>query len=738
MSSQSPRGAKNYRFPLWDVRDGACTCAAGSACDSPGKHPKNVAWRDLTEDLPYEGNYGTAQVETFVWDIDGSEGERQHAELLARLGVSDPPTREVRTGNGRHKIFKQPRGVPFGCAKPFPNIDIKGCGGYVVGPGSRHVNGRTYELVHDIEPAELPEPLHDWLIAYYESQAKLDVERPETDREVDLASPEGHRAEAQYRQWLASEGEAPTEGERPCGGTLFRAAAVGIKQQLLPAERVYELIAEVLNPRAVTVDGTPWPFSDEEIRHKVREAPKHANTPWRSQAECTEVEACIRVQKILETARRVTGQPTLTRVEGIAPKVKDPRHEYDFHGNEPPATGKLINLPLPRVTDAFLTASEWSGVFQYDEFADKAVAIDPPMRLDIEDKGLTETDCVRIVSWFATKGFLVSPKNVQLAINCACRHITCNPIKTLLEALPPCKDLSYIRSFGASLGFSDLESLCLEKFLVSAVRRIYQPGCQVDSIIVLAGPQGVGKSSLVRELFSPWYRSQMPTLEGRDASHALRGYWGIEFSELASMSGNRSSRETVKDFLSRQIDNYRQFNTGEEITRKRTSVFVGTTNSDDFLSDPTGARRYWPIAIRSNIDIDRVRQARPHLWANAAALANDPSYLHFLNRSEGKSLQTIQKNFEEEDPWTDGVATFCKGKPWVTTAEIWLSLNPGSSIGQMPKRDAMRIADILKSKGIATRGVGRRNGSRWWEISGTFAGPCRPVVVSSDSFVESA
>lgn len=139
---------------------------------------------------------------------------------------------------------------------------------------------------------------------------------------------------------------------------------------------------------------------------------------------------------------------------------------------------------------------------------------------------------------------------------------------------------------------------CLGYALIGAASRIKRPGCQCDSMIVLCGPQGVGKSSFVRALYGDKYvRSQMPDLASKDASEALNGFAAIELAELDRIL--RSENSTVKEFLTRTFDDYRPPYGRVSQRFPRQCTFWGTTNEDDWLRDVTGARRFWPIPVFS-------------------------------------------------------------------------------------------------------------------------------------------
>lgn len=152
----------------------------------------------------------------------------------------------------------------------------------------------------------------------------------------------------------------------------------------------------------------------------------------------------------------------------------------------------------------------------------------------------------------------------------------------LMDYLGTTEDTEYIRR-------------ATRKTLVAAVKRIYEPGCKFDYILTLRGPQGIGKTSILRRLGGSWTQENMPSMEGKEAMEQLRGYWIIELGELNAV--RKSEQEAVKGFLTRQVDSYR-VPYGKRLAEfPRQCIFIANTNESSFLSDPTGGRRYWPVAV---------------------------------------------------------------------------------------------------------------------------------------------
>jgi predicted P-loop ATPase len=168
------------------------------------------------------------------------------------------------------------------------------------------------------------------------------------------------------------------------------------------------------------------------------------------------------------------------------------------------------------------------------------------------------------------------------------------------------QDSVYIRAIGP-------------RYLISGVARIYQPGCKVDHLLILEGPQGKQKSEALRTLAirDSWFTDRLSPLASKDAALEIAGVLIAEIAEMDALA--RASASAAKSFLSRRRDRFRPPFGKHMISLPRQVVFAATINPPvgGYLKDPTGARRFWPVACRGMVDRDGLEKARDQLWAEA-------------------------------------------------------------------------------------------------------------------------
>lgn len=202
-----------------------------------------------------------------------------------------------------------------------------------------------------------------------------------------------------------------------------------------------------------------------------------------------------------------------------------------------------------------------------------------------------------------------------------------------------------------------LSRVVLRKWFVAAVARVMRPGCKADCVLIFVGPQGLGKSRFFAVLVGgSWFSDSVIDVHNKDAYMVLRHVWVLEWAELESMLRARAA-PAVKAFVSSDTDIYRPPYGRGTVKVPRHSLIVGTTNDDEFLTDPTGNRRYWPIPILGEIDISALGGMRDQLWAEAAALYA-AGEIHWLTNEEEAQLREVHARHEWHDPWEEPIRQY--------------------------------------------------------------------------------
>jgi putative DNA primase/helicase len=198
---------------------------------------------------------------------------------------------------------------------------------------------------------------------------------------------------------------------------------------------------------------------------------------------------------------------------------------------------------------------------------------------------------------------------------------------------------------------SDFTRAVIRKTLCAAVARVYEPGIKFDSILVLNGPQGVGKSTFFSLLGREWYSDSLSISDMKDktAAEKLQGYWILELGELAGMK--KVDVETVKSFISRTDDKFRQSYGVNVESHPRTNIIVGSTNSESgFLRDITGNRRFWPVRVTGKgkyhaWELKEVDQ----VWAEAIVKYRDGEELFLKGGVAAEAYVQQQQAMESDD-----------------------------------------------------------------------------------------
>lgn len=354
---------------------------------------------------------------------------------------------------------------------------------------------------------------------------------------------------------------------------------------------------------------------------------------------------------------------------------------------------------------------DWMGALAFDEFDQRTMltARVPGTRGRFTPRELRDDDVTAALVWFNRNGYPDATETMLRAvIQMVARQSIISPVRHYLEELAwdglpriatwlvrylGAADMPYVRAVGRA-------------WLISAVARALQPGCKADHMLVLEGPQGLGKSTALRALCGDaWFHDGLPDMHSKDASQALRGKWIIEAGELSAM--RRSDVEAVKAFLSRTEERYRPPYGRAEVVEPRRCVFAGTTNGEGYLRDDTGNRRFWPVAV-NRVDVAALAADRGQIWAEAVAAYRAGERWWLDAGMEAVAAGEAAERLED-DPWTGDVLGAAESLPLVTTRAIMVRM--GFDAERMTKPNGLRVGGILKRNGwqsagrVTTRGL---------------------------------
>ena len=211
------------------------------------------------------------------------------------------------------------------------------------------------------------------------------------------------------------------------------------------------------------------------------------------------------------------------------------------------------------------------------------------------------------------------------------------------------------------LGAEDSEYVraVTRKQLCAAVKRAYEPGCKYDTVLVLSGPQGVGKSYIISRLGQEWFSDTIPAIKGKDAYEALDGKWILELGELNAT--RKSEIEAVRLFITSTSDNYRKAYARITTDNPRQCVLFGTANDDDYLRDYAGNRRFWPVDVmlhekRLNM-FEMTQETIDQIWAEAVYRYHQGESL-ILEGDLKAQADKIQKAHEYVSPYKGQVLEY--------------------------------------------------------------------------------
>lgn len=263
------------------------------------------------------------------------------------------------------------------------------------------------------------------------------------------------------------------------------------------------------------------------------------------------------------------------------------------------------------------------GKFALNQFAGRGEVLGAlPWCADPKRRLWSDTD-INGMYWYMEKVYNISKRgNIDAALDIHAATHSFNEVQDYLNGLSWDGKQRLDSLFIDYLGAEDTEynrTVCRKAF-AAAVARAMDPGCKYDNMLILCGPQGMGKSTILDKMSLGWFNDSIRSFEGKEASELLPGVWLVEVAELDAF--RRTDVARIKQFLSLRADRYRAAYGRHAKELPRCCVFFGTCNQMDFLQDTTGNRRFWPVDVgisppKKNVWDDLPQSDIDQLWAEA-------------------------------------------------------------------------------------------------------------------------
>ena len=630
---------RGYRLVPVHYIDGdrICSCGGNEGC-RPGKHPMLSDWTArATQDATLVSEFWTATPDAgigvvcgrgsgiVVLDIDPRNGGDETLAAFIREFGDLPETPEVFTGGGgRHFYFRYPEGTGSCRTRVLgPGLELRGDDALVVAPPTVHMSGKRYLWnpkchLSNLKPPDAP--------AWITEQREPNVAPAAVSRR-DIASRK-RRATAYIVKM-----DAAISG-RGGDAQTWRAVLAAVVGFGLDGDDAIAVL-EDFNSRCVP----PW--NPKELRRKIDAAMESDLTRgYLLNAEAGD--------SSVNLVKNRHGGPAVLAVNVARCLTSNPdyadRLAFDEFENCVVALAPIPGLPT-RPGESY--PRRWHDV----DTLGLAVRLQPELP---------------VATGHVHDGVLIVAMNNRF-----------HPVRDYLSGLVWDGTLridDWLVTYAGANGDDSTPLPYLQavgsKWLISAVARVFKPGCKVDHMLILEGTQGARKSSLFAALAGDWFCDDLPDVNNKDAAIQLAGTWILEIAELDALSRAEATR--VKSFLSRSVDKYRPPYGRTAQTFPRQCVFAGTTNGSEYLRDGTGGRRFWPVTA-GKMDIAAVTRDRDQLWAEAVHRFRSGEPWWITDAETVSMAEGEQERRYHSDPWEAPIAKYVErgeGDPEIAISDI--------------------------------------------------------------------
>ena len=630
----------------------------------------------------------------FGLDIDGEEGERNLLALELKYGTL-PLTFRVKSPHGRHLYFRLPadreirnrvrvRVREGSVSRRVEGLDVRSTGGYLVAPGSYLREGRLH---YEIECAATVADAPEWLLELLAPRDELPEQAPANPARPARPAPP-NEDELRRRGGLAAglrRLERAAQGSR--NSTLNNVAmALGG----LPGMTLAEVEAELWQVCAGWVGQPPTdPFTREEFLKTVGSGfragarrplpPDESRRPKSKRPPSPEASGDTMRR---ERGRSPPGRPPPPDDQASAPGSSEPPRKPAANGAWLDRLARTRTWVLKGTEPNAMTILEcddrWRGVLAWNEFIQKPFFMRPPpwskAPAEAFPREIDRFDVGEVSRWLQEnyEGTEWTRNKLEEAIDAAAKNQRVwHPVREYLSGLQwdGVTRVDYWLSafFGAEL--SQYTKAVGSRWLIGAVARIFQPGCKMDTVLVLEGEQGLYKSQVLATLAGAWFKDEN-VIGASDIGIDLLGVWIWEIGELAGF--RKAELEHVKALLTRAADRYRPKYARKWIEQPRTTVFAATTNETHYLRDATGNRRFWPVRCARKPELGEVRATRDQIWAEAVARYRKGEPWWFDSDTLEAAAREAAEVRLEVHPWEDALRDWAEDRPKTTTRDaLW-------------------------------------------------------------------
>lgn len=654
------QGKRNLKdAALWYARRGIRVHPLHDAGTQRAKEPRLNAWQEQAssdesvvgswwEQWP-NANIGIATGDAVdVLDLDGDEAMQLFADC--------PETPHVRTFKGVHVYFAS-GGLRNGVnVHPMvKGVDLRGERGYVVAPPSVHPSGFVYEWA--VSPADKAfAALPMWvkaLNAKKQEPVKIQFDMP-VNMNVSDAQRSGYAEKAiegikEDMRNLIGGGRNQTLnncvfrlGQLVAGGAIDSGDAGGVLSEL-----------------AQIAMGLPGdhPMTEREIRLTVKsgfegglQKPVSPDYKTDSLPALPSPPSALRSQNMESNVESQNGLSWFDRLQ---------RTKAGKDGTPGAIKTNAFNLGLVLRNDG-----RFAKKFRFNELTQRVEVLE-------EDGSWRD---VRDADFFLTAervsevyGMSSAPDTIATAISA---------IATAENAInPPAEYLGVLSWDGVErlnrvpseiLGADDREEYqnMFRWWMMAAVQRALTPGCKADSMLVLSGRAGIGKTTFFMELgLGVWAHSTSMMLDSKDFMQEVIGSWIVVFDEMSAFK--KADHENAKAFITKTNDVFRTPYGRSMQTYPRRAIFAGTTNEEEFARESSGMRRFWPVecgTTADHIDIVKLREWRDQLWAEAVARVHRGEKAYASTPAECKALEALQAEIVISDAWQPAVVSWVQSR----------------------------------------------------------------------------